>query len=290
MHARRAQRNGALIGGMLIGALVVSPAFAAQSTQAPTPVPVATTAEALPTVAPDAVSAMSSAPCPPGRSASADWPAMCRYRDADRALGFPPRAIFIGDSITEWWLTTSPGMFAGGIVDRGIAGQTSPQILLRFYQDVVRLHPRVVHIMCGTNDVAGNTGPTSPEDYANAITAMADLAKANGIGVVIGSIPPASAFNWRPGYRPAPQIAALNTWLKIFALQRGFVFADYYAAMVGPDGGMKPGLSGDGVHPNAAGYAVMEPIAHASLAEAERRLGEANAVTAPRQIPPERRR
>jgi lysophospholipase L1-like esterase len=224
----------------------------------------------VPPPAAGAVSAMSVQPCGAATDATTDWPALCRYRDADRTLS-GPRAVFIGDSITEFWLTTAPGLFAGGVVDRGVAGQTSPQILVRFYQDVVRLHPRVVHIMCGTNDVAGNTGPTSPEAYANSILAMIDLARANGIAVVIGSILPAGAFNWRTGYRPAAQVIALNGWLRDLAQQRGLVFADYHSAMATPDGAMRPGLSNDGVHPNAAGYAVMEPIARAALAEAERR-------------------
>ncbi|WP_226018156.1 GDSL-type esterase/lipase family protein [Novosphingobium sp. FKTRR1] len=213
-------------------------------------------------------SAMVDQPCALPRNAQNDWPALCRYQRANRQLAAPPRVVMIGDSITEWWLTTSPGMFAGGIVDRGIAGQTSPQILLRFYQDVVRLKPRVVHIMCGTNDVAGNTGPTSPEEYTNAIRAMVDLAQANGIAVVIGSVLPAGAFNWRAGYRPAGQIVALNVWLRDFARLRGAAYADYHGAMTDPQGAMKPGLSSDGVHPNAAGYAVMEPIARAAIAEA----------------------
>ena len=217
-----------------------------------------------------AQTAMVDRPCAQPRNAQNDWPALCRYQQADAQVPQPVRAVFIGDSITEWWLTTAPAMFAGGIVDRGIAGQTSPQILLRFTQDVVRLRPRVVHIMAGTNDLAGNTGPTSAQEYANAITAMVDIAQANGIAVVIGSIPPAAAFNWRPDYRPASQIAALNGWLRDLARQRGAVFADYHAALADADGAMKPSLSGDGVHPNAAGYAIMEPIARAALAEAEK--------------------
>lgn len=219
--------------------------------------------------------ALTDHPCASQRGAGDDWAALCRYRQAnsalaDSALTSPPRAVFLGDSITEFWLTTAPALFAGGVIDRGIAGQTSQQILLRFMQDVVRLHPRIVHILCGTNDLAGNTGPTAPETYADMVVAMTDLARANGITVILGSIPPSSAFNWRPGLRPAAQIIAINQWLRDFARQRGLVFADYHAAMVGADGGMKPGLSNDGVHPNAAGYAVMEPIARAALAEAER--------------------
>ncbi|KUR75489.1 GDSL-type esterase/lipase family protein [Novosphingobium sp. Fuku2-ISO-50] len=242
-------------------ALAAGPALA-QVPQQPPPVP---------PPAPGAVSAMTAQPCPPDRDPLTDWPSQCRYREANRAVDKASRAVFIGDSITEFWLRTAPGLFAAGVVDRGVSGQTCPQIMARFYQDAVRLRPRVVHIMCGTNDVAGNTGPTSPDDYANAVLAMVDMARANGIAVVIGSILPAGAFSWRVGYRPAPEIAALNAWLRDLAQQRGLVFADYYAAMAGPDGAMKPGLANDGVHPNAAGYAIMEPIARAALAEAERR-------------------
>jgi lysophospholipase L1-like esterase len=192
--------------------------------------------------------------------------AATRRRTARSAAG--ARGV-LGDSITEWWLTTRPRCLPAACRSRGIAGQTSPQILLRFYQDVVRLHPRVVHIMCGTNDVAGNTGPTSPDEYAANILAMVDLARANGISVVLGSVLPSGGFNWRAEMKPAAQIAALNVWLKDLARTRGLVYADYYSAMATPEGAMKPGLSGDGVHPNAAGYAIMEPIARAALAEAE---------------------
>lgn len=222
-------------------------------------------------VPPAATSALTDSPCTPARTFPDDWPALCHYRDADHAVAVAPRAVLIGDSITEFWLPTAPGLFADGIVDRGISGQTSPQMVARFYQDVVRLHPRVVHIMCGTNDIAGNTGPSSAEDYANAILAMIDLAHANGIAVVLGSIPPAGAFGWRPAFHPAGDIIALNTWLRQLAQQRGLVYADYHSAMADAAGAMKPGLSTDGVHPNAAGYAVMEPIARAAIAEAERR-------------------
>lgn len=224
----------------------------------------------VPAPVPDAITAMTMQPCPPDRNAVTDWPLLCRYRDANRSVYRGPRAVLIGDSITDFWLNTAPGLFATGVVDRGISGQTCAQIETRFYQDVVRLVPRVVHIMCGTNDIAGNGGPTSPDDFANAILAMVDMARANNIAVVIGTILPAGAFSWRAGYRPATEIVALNGWLREVAQQRGLVLADYYTAMAGPDGAMKPGLSSDGVHPTAAGYAVMEPIARAALAQAER--------------------
>lgn len=218
-------------------------------------------------------SAMVENPCALPRNAGNDWAALCKYQAADKQVSGRPRAVFIGDSITEWWLPNSPALFASGVVNRGIAGQTSPQMLVRFTQDVVRLRPRVVHIMAGTNDLLGNTGPTSAEEYVNTITAMTDIARANGIAVVIGSVLPTSGAPWKPEYRPVAQIEALNRWLREFAKARGFGFADYYAAMVGEGGAMKPGLASDGVHPTPAGYAVMEPIAKAAIAEAVKRGG-----------------
>lgn len=201
-----------------------------------------------------------------------DWAWACRYVEADKQLAQAPRVVFIGDSITENWVGLAPSLFVSGAIGRGISGQTSPQILVRFYQDVVRLRPKVVHIMVGTNDVAGNTGPTSPEMYANHVTAMVDIARANGIAVVLGSILPAASFRWKPQLSPAPQVAALNTWLKDFAQIRGAVFADYHKALANPQGGIDPDLAPDGVHPNAKGYAVMEPVAKAAIAEAEKLL------------------
>ena len=138
-------------------------------------------------------------------------------------------------------------------------------MLLRFYQDVVALHPRTVHIMAGTNNLAGNTGPNSPEDFKNDIRAMVDLASANGIAVALASIPPADRFPWRPGLRPAEQIRSLNRWLRDFADERKLVFIDYYSAMADPGGGMKAELSNDGVHPNRNGYAVMRQVAEAAI-------------------------
>ena len=242
--------------------VLVAPAAALAQPQLP---------PAIPPPAPGAVSAMTALPCTAGSAAQTDWAALCHYRDANRAIDPGIRAVLTGDSITEFWLPTAPALFAGGVVDRGVSGQTCTQIAARFYQDVVRLRPRVVQIMCGTNDIAGNTGPTSPDDFANAVLAMTDMARANGIAVVLGSIPPAGLFSWRDGYRPAAEIIALNTWLRALADQRGMVYADYHTALATPDGAMKPGLSADGVHPNQAGYAIMEPIARAALAEAERR-------------------
>ena len=203
----------------------------------------------------------------------ADWAWLCRYRDDNARIdpAHPPQVVFIGDSITENWLAADPDFFAHGNLDRGLSGQTSPQLLVRFYQDVVALHPRVVHIMVGTNDIAGNTGPTTPEAYQNAVRAMVDLARANHIAVILGAIPPADHFSWIPALQPAPWIARLNSWLKDYAKEQHLVFADYHAALAGPNGELPAMYGPDGVHPNAAGYAVMRPVAERAIAAAEKR-------------------
>jgi lysophospholipase L1-like esterase len=141
-------------------------------------------------------------------------------------------------------------------------------MLARFYQDVVALHPQAVHIMAGTNDVAGNTGPSSPADFKNNIRAMVDLAKSNHIQVVLASIPPAERFSWRPDIEPAEQIRKLNAWLRQFAGQHHVIYADYYSSLTTPSGAFRPELSNDGVHPNSDGYAAMRPIADAALRKA----------------------
>lgn len=200
-----------------------------------------------------------------------DWAWLCRYR-ADNAKvdpANPPQVVFIGDSITENWVQLDPGLFGQTRLGRGISGQTSPQLLVRFWQDVIALKPRVVHIMVGTNDIAGNTGPTTPEAYQNAVRAMVALAQANGIVVILGSIPPADTFGWATQHQPKPWIAGLNRWLKDFAAERGAVYADYFTALAGPNGELPAGYSPDGVHPNAAGYAVMRPVAEKAIVAAE---------------------
>jgi lysophospholipase L1-like esterase len=196
----------------------------------------------------------------------ADWGGLCRHRVVNNALGTQPvEAVFIGDSITEFWEAASPDLFRDGVVNRGIGAQTSPQMLLRFQQDVIALKPRVVHIMAGTNDVAGNSGPSRPEDFKNNIRSMVELAQVHGIGVVIGAIPPAATFSWRPGMAPAGRIRELNDWLRDYAHERGAVFVDYHEAMRGADGEMRPELTADGVHPDADGYALMTPLARAAI-------------------------
>lgn len=201
------------------------------------------------------------------RRMMADWGGLCRYRAANAALagGPAPRAVFMGDSITEFWGGARPDLFSNGLVNRGIGGQTTPQMVVRFQQDVIALRPAIVHIMAGTNDLAGNTGPNRPEDFRNNIRAMTQMARANGIAVVLGAIPPAASFPWRPEVSPAPRIAELNAWLRAYAQENGFVFVDYHAAMTGPSGELPAALSGDGVHPDDAGYAVMTPLAVRAL-------------------------
>lgn len=207
-------------------------------------------------------------------SPSADWAWLCRYHAANQALaGKAVDTVLIGDSITEGWVTQDPGFFANGIVGRGISGQTSPQLLVRFWQDVITLRPKAVHIMIGTNDLAGNTGPTSPEAYKNAIRAMVTLAKANHIVVILGSIPPADRFDWARQHKPAPTIVSLNAWLKDYAAEEGLVYADYHGALAGPDGELPTRFGPDGVHPNAAGYAVMRKVAEQAISEAEALVG-----------------
>jgi lysophospholipase L1-like esterase len=200
-------------------------------------------------------------------------PTPARYRDQNAKLGPPPagenRVVFMGDSITDGWGETTGGFFTGKpYVNRGISGQTTPQMLIRFRADVVALKPKVVVILAGTNDIAGNTGPTSLEAIEDNLMSMADLAKINGIRAVLASVTPAFDYPWRPGMQPAEKISALNVWIKDYATKNGLVYLDYYSAMVDERRGLKTGLTADGVHPNKAGYEVMAPLAEKAIAEA----------------------
>ena len=213
-----------------------------------------------------------SAPKPEDR-ARTDWPNLARYQEANAKLG-PPRVgehrvVFYGDSITDAWINAVPEFFVGKpYIDRGISGQTTPQMVVRFTQDVVNLKPEVVVILAGTNDIAGNTGPSTPEMIKDNFKAMVAIAQANKIKPVIASILPASDYPWKPGVEPGPKIASLNQWLRTFAQSQGLVYLDYYSAMVNSKLGLPPNLSADGVHPNKAGYAMMGPLAEKAIAQA----------------------
>jgi lysophospholipase L1-like esterase len=204
-----------------------------------------------------------------------DWPQLARYR-ADNAALAPTapgeeRVVFFGDSITDGWgRGAGRGEFFPGkpYVNRGISGQTTPQMVVRFRQDVINLHPAAVVILAGTNDIAGNTGPMTPEMTEGNFKSMIDLAKTNGIRVIVASILPVADFPWSPGLTPAPKILALNTWLKGYCANHSVIYLDYYSAMADSHGGMKPGISFDGVHPNAQGYAIMAPLAQAAIDKA----------------------
>lgn len=207
-----------------------------------------------------------------------DWPALGRYRDDNMKVGLPAkgeqRVVFMGDSITDSWDAPNMGGFFPGqpYVNRGISGQTTPQMLIRFRPDVLALQPKVVVILAGTNDISGNTGPTTPAAIQANLESMAELAKANGIRVVFASLLPVSDYEMRDGKpivqtvrRPPDQIKSLNEWLKNYSAKNHHVFLDYYSAMVDAKGFLKEELSDDGLHPNAAGYAVMRPLAEAAI-------------------------
>jgi lysophospholipase L1-like esterase len=204
-----------------------------------------------------------------------DWPNLARYREANRELGpAADRVVFMGDSITDSWPQPRFGEFFPGkpYVGRGISGQTTPQMLVRFRQDVINLEPRVVVILAGTNDIAGNTGPLSNEDIQNNLMSMAELAKANGIRVVLSSILPVSEYHVttipQTTQRPMDRIKSLNDWMRKYAAAQGHVYLDYFSAMVDDKGLLRAELSADDLHPNAKGYAIMAPLAEAAIQRA----------------------
>ena len=177
--------------------------------------------------------------------------------------------MFYGNSITDVWARYFSTMFPGKpYVGRGISGQTTPQMLVRFRQDVVALQPKVVVILAGTNDIAGNTGPSTLEMIEDNFASMVQIAKAHRIRVVLSSVLPVYDYPWKPGLEPAPKIIALNAWLKRYAGETGEVYLDYHAAMADARGGLPPALARDGVHPTDAGYQIMAPLAESAIARA----------------------
>ena len=200
-----------------------------------------------------------------------DWSQRCHYWHENAHL--PPattaRVVFIGDSITEAWREADPQLFTNDTLNRGISGQTSEQMLVRFRSDVIDLSPSVVHIMAGTNDVAGNNGPTSLAVFQGNIRSMVEEALLHDIRVVLASVPPSARIPWRAEIRqPADTIASMNRWLREYAQCRHLLFVDYAAVLDDGRGGMKPALSTDGVHPTHAGYAVMGPLARSAISRA----------------------
>jgi lysophospholipase L1-like esterase len=205
-----------------------------------------------------------------------DWAEMARYRDANHTLPAPStseaRVVFMGDSITDGWQQPRYGGFFPGkpYVDRGISGQTTPQMLLRFRRDVVDLQPKAVVILAGTNDIAGNTGPMTNEEIQGNLASMSELAQAHKIKVVLSSITPVSEYHVRgipqTTARPMERIRAMNDWMKSYAASHGHVYLDYFTAMIDDKGLMRAELTEDDLHPNAKGYAVMGPLAEAAIA------------------------
>ncbi|HEY2468353.1 MAG TPA: SGNH/GDSL hydrolase family protein [Terracidiphilus sp.] len=203
-----------------------------------------------------------------------DFPWLARFKEADLKLGPPApgenRIVFMGDSITEGWhFDATGGVFATKpYINRGISGQTTPQMVLRFHQDVINLQAKVVVILAGTNDIAGNTGPMTIAETENNIAAMAEMATANQIRVVLCSILPAYDYPWSPGLTPAPKIDEMNSWMKTYAAQHGYVYVDYHSAMKDARDGLPANLSHDGVHPTQAGYDLMAPLVEAGITQA----------------------
>jgi acyl-CoA thioesterase-1 len=205
-----------------------------------------------------------------------DWADLARYREANAALAAPAageaRVVFMGNSIFEGWVKYFPAQFAGKpYIGRGISGQTTPQMLVRFRQDVIALKPRAVVILAGTNDIAGNTGPSTLEMIEDNIASMTQLAQANGIRVVLCSVLPVFDYPWKRGLEPAPKIVALNSWLKAYAERVGAAFVDLHTPLADARQGLRAELAPDGVHPNEAGYALMAPLVQQGIEAALRK-------------------
>ena len=206
-----------------------------------------------------------------------DWANLARYRDADAQIPSPApgenRVVFMGDSITDGWGKGQAQFFPGKpYMNRGISGQTTPQMLVRFRPDAINLKPKVVVTLAGTNDIAGNTGSETLENIEDNLTSMSELATANGIRVVLASVMPVcDSLRPQTARRPPQQIVALNQWIKNYTAKNGFVYLDYYSAMVDGGGMLKPELTYDCLHPNDAGYVVMQPLAEQAIADALRK-------------------
>lgn len=199
-----------------------------------------------------------------------DWANLNRYKDENIKIGLPAegknRIVFMGNSITEGWFQFSPGFFESkSYINRGISGQTTPQMLVRFRQDVVNLKPKVVVILAGTNDIAGNTGLSTLEMIEDNISSMVEIAKVNNIKAVLCSVLPAYDYPWKQGLNPAEKIINLNKWIKEYCDKNEIIYVDYFASMADERNGLKKEYSDDGVHPNKLGYEVMAPIVERAI-------------------------
>lgn len=202
-----------------------------------------------------------------------DWADLKRYEVANAAIQARAESeksvVYMGDSITDFWISNDSVFFAAKpYLDRGISGQTTGQMLIRFREDVINLKPGVVVILAGINDIAENNGPEKLEDIFGNIVSMVELAKANHIKVVLSSLLPAFALPWRPAIDPLPKVRALNEMIKSYADQNNIVYLDYFTAMADSRGGLPVNLSKDGIHPNLAGYKIMEPLAEKAINDA----------------------
>lgn len=201
-----------------------------------------------------------------------DWANLKKYKLDNEIILADARKIpvvFMGNSITEGWIDHDPDFFSeNNYINRGIGGQTTPQMLIRFMPDVVDLKPEIVVILAGTNDIAGNTGASSFKMITNNIKAMAQLAAANNIKVILSSVLPVYDYPWRPGLQPIEKIEKINRWLEEFASANDHSYLDYYSAMVNDEKGLRADLSEDGVHPNSKGYEMMKILVKNALEKA----------------------
>lgn len=204
---------------------------------------------------------------------SQDWADLNHFKEANEELASTKkdkdRIVFMGNSITIGWLNLRPEFFKDKpYVNRGISGQTTPQMLLRFRQDVVDLHPKVVVLLAGTNDIAGNTGPSTLDMIMDNIKGMSEIANANNIKVILTSTLPAYDYPWKPGLEPSGKIIALNKMIKAYSKSQGHIYVDYFSAMVDDRNGLPKEYAEDEVHPTVAGYKVMEPLVEAAINKA----------------------
>ncbi len=270
-------RRKLLTGGLMAGGAILAGQAAAQ-TSGQAAMPTTQVPEASPVTPPepsDAARAVQMPPQPVQPPLNIDWANLKRYRQANaQAMALPAaqRAIvMMGDSITDNWAKPEYGngfFDANGLIGRGISGQVTGQMLVRFPPDVLALKPRVVHILAGTNDIAENQDPYDPAITTANLSAMITLARAAGMKVIVGSVPPATSFAWRLSRgNQLGTIKALNDWIRATCAQQKLIYADYWPVLQGPDGGLKPefGINGDTVHPNAAGYAAMAPVLLAAV-------------------------